>query len=202
MKKQCFIVGGGPSLTDFDWSLLDGKITIAINNAYKVLPNASICYFTDNDWWELHKEDLLKHPGIKIKGSLPNSFITHPRVKEYTLTNATGIETQAKSLAHGYNSVYAAINLAAIHLSFTEIFLLGVDMGWVDGKSHWHTDHQRVDQPTVYDMMMDAFTTIAHPLWDRGVVVTNLNPQSRLDVFPKLDYNVVLGSCKNSDSNP
>lgn len=192
MKKQCFIVGGGPSLTNFDWSLLDGKITIAINNAYKVLPNASIVYFTDNDWWNAHKEELLAHKGVKIKGSTKATMIHHPKVKEYELTKASGLELTGGCLAHGYNSVHAAINLAVV-LGFKEIYLLGVDMGWQDGKSHWHDEHTRVDPESAYAMMKACFDVTAQELWARRVEVINLNPDSKLECFPKRPYNEIIG---------
>ena len=75
MKTECFIVGGGPSLSSFDWSLLNNKITIAINNAYQVLPQASICYFTDNDWF------------FRIK--LPSSNIQESKLKVPSLNNSS-----------------------------------------------------------------------------------------------------------------
>jgi len=34
-NKPCFIVGGGPSLKDFDWHLLKGRRTIGINRAFE-----------------------------------------------------------------------------------------------------------------------------------------------------------------------
>jgi len=34
-NKPCFIVGGGPSLKDFNWHLLKGKRTIGVNRAFE-----------------------------------------------------------------------------------------------------------------------------------------------------------------------
>jgi hypothetical protein len=33
--ERCFIIGGGPSLKGFDWSLLDGEKVIATNRGYQ-----------------------------------------------------------------------------------------------------------------------------------------------------------------------
>lgn len=202
VHKPVFIVAGGPSLLNQDLSLLSSHFTIAINNSYTLLPKASIVYFTDNDWWDVHKEPLLLHPGIKIKGSLPTHPIKHPKVVEYSLVQAEGIVTTKHQLAHGFNSSYAAINLA-VQLGFKEIYLLGVDMQWIDGRSHWHQDHHRVDNESVYSQMMDTFSSMVEPLERLGVRVINLSPQSRLEVFPKMTYTEALikttgGPCKDT----
>lgn len=191
MKTECFIVGGGPSLSSFDWSLLNNKITIAINNAYQVLPQASICYFTDNDWFSTHQISLLQHPGIKVKGSLPQHHIHHPKVKEYTLTQVSGLASNG-NLAHGYNSAHAAPNLAYT-LGFKTIYLLGIDMGYTGGVSHWHdTTNHRVDNELVYRQMITAFEETAIELVSRGIEVINLNPQSKLKCFKMMEYNEIL----------
>lgn len=193
---ECFIVAGGPSLKGFDWTLLDGKFTIAINRSYEVLPNANIIYFTDNDFWKVHEKGLLAHKGKKIKGSLPNRVIKHPEVKEYILTGPNGLDLTPGKLQHGHNSSYAAINLAT-QLGFKKIYLLGVDMKWGKPKdrstSHWHSGHKRTDPETVYRKMADCYKTIVEPLKKQGVQVINLNPKSGLDVFPKLSPQEVFG---------
>lgn len=187
----CYIVAGGPSLKDFDWTLLDNKFVIAINNSYQVLPNAQIVYFTDDLWWKEHKEKVLNHTGIKCKGSLLNRFIKHPKVKEYLLTGPNHLESTPGSLRHGHNSTYAAINLS-VQLGFKKIYLLGVDMKWGTPKdkntSHWHKDHKRKDPESVYKKMMECYATIVEPLKKLGVQVINVNPNSALNVFPKIAF--------------
>lgn len=193
---ECFIVAGGPSLKGFDWSLLDGKFVIAINRSYEVLPNAQIIYFTDDDWWKTHKEKLLQHAGAKYKGSLPNKFIKHPQVKEYTLSGPHHLDMTPGHLRHGHNSTYAAVNLA-VQLGFKKIYLLGVDMKWGQkgnkATSHWHDGHRRTDPESVYKKMMECFATMATPLKTHKVEVINLNPDSGLTVFPKQSPKEVFG---------
>ena len=46
--QEAFIIGGGPSLRDFDWSLLRDKNTIGCNNAFRLGPDiCKICLFVD-----------------------------------------------------------------------------------------------------------------------------------------------------------
>ena len=189
-NNACYIVAGGPSLKGFDWNKLRGQFVIAINRAYEVLPDAQIVYFTDKDFWERHKEAMLQHNGQLMRGALnPSKEENHPDVQMYKLTGAQGLETNEGQLKHGSNSTYAATNLAAVHLGFKRIYLLGVDMSW--GKkgdkstSHWHDGHKRIDAESGYLNMIKNWKTIVQPLKDMGVEVWNANPESALQCFPK-----------------
>ena len=85
-NKECYIIGGGPSLIGFDWSKLDGKFVIAINRAYEVLPNAQIVYFTDDDYYQRHRSEMLAHSGKKFRGRIARQrVIKDPEVTEIQL---------------------------------------------------------------------------------------------------------------------
>lgn len=196
-NDTCYIVGGGPSLKDFDWSLLDdkSKFVIAINNAYSKLPKAQILYCTDPPWIQDHIEALEKFKGLKYQGALnPTKTPKLPIIdKQWHLTSKDGLETKEGCLRHGSNSAYAAINLAAVHLGFKKIYLLGIDMRWGKyGKkdtSHWHSEslpHKRIDAEIVYRKMKDGYKTIKQPLLDLNVEVFNINSAetTTLDTFP------------------
>lgn len=184
MKKSCYIVGGGPSLQNFDWSLLHDKDVIAINRAYEVLPNAKYVYFTDQDFWLAHKDKITQHTGQLIRGTLRLGKTNHPKVEEYKLTGQKGIDTSPKCLRHGSNSTYAAINLALFHLNYDIVYLLGVDMKWSNNKTHWHDGHKRVDPETVYKIMMGCLESLSkdmlvHP----SKQIINVNDDSALTCF-------------------
>jgi len=129
-----------------------------------------------------------------VKGSLPKDKFQDDNVIQFTLTDINGLETKEMSLRHGSNSTYAALNMAAVHLGFKNIFLLGVDLKWgQQGKrntSHWHSQtplqHKRIDPESVYFKMKEAYKTIAPPLKQLGVSVTNVNTPEKtaIDVFP------------------
>jgi hypothetical protein len=133
---------------------------------------------------------MLQHEGQLIRGALqPEKEEKHPRVTLYHLTGAQGLETKPGCLRHGSNSTYAATNLAAVHLGFKRIYLLGVDMKWGEknnkATSHWHDGHKRIDAESTYKNMMKHWATITDPLKEIGVEVWNANPNSALDCFPK-----------------
>ena len=50
MEKSCYIVGGGPSLSSFDYSLLDGKDVIAVNQAFFHVPKPKYFITMDYTW--------------------------------------------------------------------------------------------------------------------------------------------------------
>lgn len=183
--EACYIVGGGPSLTNFDWAQLNNKFVIAINRAYEVLPMADIVYFTDDAWYKEHENRLLQHEGILIKGSLVQRKTVDDRVVQYKLKQEKGLQTAPLTLSHGCNSTYAAINLAGVHLGFKTIYLLGVDLQHAQGQSHWHDGHKRIDPESIYEKMLKNFREVAPMLLTHGVTVYNINTpeMSALDCF-------------------
>jgi hypothetical protein len=63
--ETVYIIGGGPSLKDFKWEWLIGKITIAVNKAFYSYPNADILYWTDGRFYNWIKDDINKFKGTK-----------------------------------------------------------------------------------------------------------------------------------------
>lgn len=205
--RTCYIVGGGPSLIDFDWSLLGpDKFVIAVNRSYEVLPDAQIVYFTDDDWYEAHRGGLAKHKGCLIKGSLDLKKFKEPDVIQYHLVGEKGLSEKAQTLRHGRNSTYAAINLASIHLGFNKIYLLGIDMKWQkpadvkkhdkhNSTTHWHNGHKRIDPEAIYKQMMANYQTIVEPLQKHNIEVINVNTLEGTDLrtFPIKTFEEVFG---------
>lgn len=195
--STCYIIGGGPSLKNFDWSRLDGKFVVGINRAYEVLPEAQIIYLTDKEFWDVHKEGLLAHKGQLMRGMLdPTAEKLPPEVIKWHLTGHHGLEMLPGKLKHGINSTYAALNMMTVHMKFKRVYLLGVDMKWGNlGKkdtSHWHNGHKRVDAESIFKSMKRSYDTIAGPLKELGYEVYNANPDSGLNAFPKVTIDEAL----------
>lgn len=201
-NKTAYVVGGGPSLTGFDWKLLNGKFVVGINRAYEVLPEAQVIYFTDDDWWNTHKVALCNHKGIRIKGSLsPHKIGNSDLLYQFHLTGPTGLDMTPGCLKHGSNSTYAVVNMLT-QWGFKTIYLLGVDMKWrtVDKggnkgnkKTHWHSGHKRIDGESLYKRLNTNFANLAPLLKQHGVEVINVNNDSNLAAFPKKKYEEVFG---------
>lgn len=185
-ERVIYVVGGGPSLKGYDWSLLRGKRVIAVNRSYEVIPWAEIVYFTDGRFFNWHKDGLLKHAGVKITGS---KHVDHPEVVNYKLTGCKGLDLGDKQLKHGNNSGHAAINLA-VHMGAKLIILLGFDMKFDGGESHWHDGYSIVNRPKQYEKMTSCFGPIAKELDSMGILVFNACEDSMLREFYRIPLNM------------
>jgi hypothetical protein len=189
-NETVFIVGGGPSLKDFNWDLLKGKHVIAINKAIYVYPNADIIYWTDSRFYKWYKNDIDALSGVKytIQPS-PNQ----ENVKILRRGNRHGLEINPSLLAHGDNSGYAAINLA-YHLGAKNIVLLGYDMGNENGKGHFHDGYpvSHTSDDIYQNRFMTGFPIIADELKQRGIKVFNASLISKLTCFSKISIKDAL----------
>jgi hypothetical protein len=202
-NKTAYVIGGGPSLTGFNWKLLNDKFIIGINRAYEVLPNAQVIYFTDDDWYSQHKEMLIKHTGIKIKGSLtPNKLGQDTNIYQFHLTGATGIDVNPGCLKHGSNSTYAVLNML-YQWGFKNIYLLGIDLKWKivsengnkgNKKTHWHSGHKRIDGEALYSRLKNNFEQLLPFLKQYDITIINVNNDTNLTVFPIKTYEEIFGS--------
>ncbi len=179
--KTIYIVGGGSSLKDFDWSLLENEDVIAINRAYEKLPNAKWIYFSDLRFWQWNSKELIKHAAKKITG---NYRIKDTHVEIYKFTGSKGLEVEPNRLRTGNSSGFAAINLA-YHLGASLIILLGFDMYSDKGKFHWHNGYP-VKNRDNFEPMLKYFETIAEPLEDIGIEVLNASINSKIECFNKV----------------
>ena len=193
---RCFIVGGGPSLKDFNFRLLRDELTIGINRAFEFF-DPSIIFGMDARFWnwvehdefgpEVRKRLQDYRRGLKVwvavgSGLYPEDVIVLDDAGIHAFTNDL-----TKGLGNGNNSGYAALNLAFI-LGANPIYLLGYDMrGDGQGGQQWfHDGYPKIQPDRVYSSFMSNISRFAAPALQRGGrSVINLNPNSALDCFPK-----------------
>lgn len=189
--ETVYLIGGGPSLKNFDWSKLNNKKTIAINKAVLFYPQATALYWTDARFYSWYSKDIDNFKGLKYtisaRRNLPKNVHLLKRGVKY------GIETTKNSLAHGNNSGYAAINLA-LHLGAKRIVLLGYDMGNSGNTSHFH-DGYPVNQTSeqVYTKhFLPGFTILKDQIQGKGIQIFNACLTSKLNVFKKITIEEAL----------
>lgn len=192
--ERCFIVGGGPSLKDFDWNLLEGEKWIGINAAWRnKIP--TICYTHDQ-----RVVDLFESQYRDEFNALPCRVHKHQNqviAKKFEgIISYQGCKVWSKSLEQGLfngsNSGLTAINLAEI-LGANPIYLLGFDMKDADGKNQYHDVYPPGwKQPSkVYQSFIMAFKRV------RGFMkseIYNCTPNSALDCFDYKPISEVFGS--------
>lgn len=157
MSKECYIVCGGPSLKDFNFSKLQGKDCIVTNKSIINVPWA--CYFVTIDFTFLRKMNAAYLRGPVTKVFIANFAPEYPYMKEidgriidtrfqkvYDLSDfdmiiksrkLDGLGKTFADFRSGENSGFCAFQLAVV-LGYERINLLGVDLNTSEGETHYH----------------------------------------------------------------
>lgn len=182
--QTVYIVGGGPSLTGFDFSRLQGKNVIAVNKAYAYVKQPFILYWTDSRFYKWYQSEIDALNCMKITSS---NNIKDMREDILFLKNTANKELNLDSKPYeihaGNNSGYGAIHLA-IKLGAKKVYLLGYDMQHESNKSHWHGGYPSPanHRESIYKSMMQFFDKNANTI--KSVIdVYNANPKSALKCF-------------------
>lgn len=194
-NKRVFIIGGGHSLDNFDWSPLRGEWIIGCNDAYKLGIWIDICIFGDDAWWDYHEaEDRVKAYTGLLVGCCPKQ-IKDPQVNWMERENVYPLVLERNGkLAWNSNTGAAAINLAIL-LGATEIVLLGYDMKLgPEGQSNWHPNYLDSPNETVFNKFTKGFERLACAIEEQcpSVTIYNAGPDSHLDYFPKVPLREIL----------
>ena len=173
--KTIYIVGGGPSLKTFNWNLLDGKTTLAINRAFQVLPNSNYLYWYDARVYNTYRSEIDNFTGQKFASRYIGQSPLNTTILEKPTTNNSGSE---------------AI-LLAIKLGYKRIYLLGYDMRVNKNESNWHNGYESGSNPTIYPKFIASFNKMLSQI-PADVEIFNCNPDSSLKVFPFIDLQSTL----------
>jgi hypothetical protein len=181
--RTVFLVGGGPSLRDFDFDRLRGLgIVVAINEALRVLPFADAVLSIDTKWWNRRFGLVRSFEGERIAIVPDDYVIRHRRATRLYRVPATGISPLPGAVHTGENSGYAALGLAIMRRA-KRIYLLGYDMTEPGHFHHgytWQTRYGAADYPRWSAM----FGTLAVEAAARRIAVINCNPNSAIRCFP------------------
>lgn len=183
--QTALLFAPGPSLTNL-WSP-ERPIpfpSIAVNDAWRIAPNADILYASDKRWWS-HHECVPQFHGAKVSCD-GNSF---REVICLQISGGPGYDPRPGWLRHGSNSGYAALHLAA-QLGAKRIVLVGYDMRKVAGRSHFFGEHPPEVRTNVSNYAGWAlnYVELGKELAKRGVEVLNATSGSGLGkTFPRVN---------------
>lgn len=208
-NKSCFIVGGGPSLKGFNYSLLTGHRTIGINRAFEKF-EPTIIFSMDArflNWLYMGRYDkfpdgkdalyiFLNRKSIKVwlctsVYRFPSNIFIVKAHKTYRTALRAFTFSMHDGIGHGDNSGYAALNLA-VCLGANPIYLLGFDCSHTNGKSHCHSGHPFPQKAETVKRWVNHFQRAGQRIKPKKINVINLNPDSAITVFPKKNYREVL----------
>ena len=199
--NPCVVIGGGPSLEEFNWSLLKGWLTIGVNRVYE-WHDPDIIYSMDKrffKWTVIEekygkqaKEKFLNSKALKVwrwtPGRVFPSYIHIVKdFKNYSKAYYAVSPSLKLGIGHGNNSGYGAMNIA-VCLGANPIYLLGFDMKESDGKRHFHDGHPKKQPAKVLDNFRASFRKAKPQLEKIGIEVINVvvrNPdQTALKAYP------------------
>ena len=184
-----FVIGGGASLKDFDWTRLQHKLTIGCNDAYTLGEEVcKICVFGDIGWFRVHQHSLSLYKGT-VFTNVPQLFTTKIPWLWSLPRKASGFHVN--ELGWNENTGAAAINLALI-LGAKRVFLLGFDMCLSkNSKSNWHDNSiNKRQSKLIYQKFLSHEKRMAADLVSKfpDTEVINITKQSALNIFPKVDF--------------
>lgn len=190
--KTCVVAATGPSLTPEATQLCRGLPTIAVSNAYKLMPWADVLYSCDPTWWREHQGCRL-FPGEKWsshgKERSTDDKTTVARLYQLRLVQGLfkdGFSYDPTAIHYGGNSGFQAVNLAIL-FGATRIVLIGFDMRIVDDKRHFFGDHPHpLRNAGPLGQWARRFKHAAKTL-PSTIQIVNATPGSAITCFPMVD---------------
>lgn len=192
--QDVFIVGGGPSLYGFDFSRLNNKNTIAVNNSYM--------YFSPK--WLMFGDqiflDYVRRRGHNLK-ELADRVIALDRVALDIEDNIFQISGTAARPTENPDNLYNGVpeqgSIACLGINAAmiagagRIFLLGIDCRFdSQGRGHFYSEewkHPRDGEEDAYTKMVVSFSAFKN---DKRIY--NCSPISRIDVFQRITLDEAL----------
>jgi hypothetical protein len=187
--EDVYIIGGGPSLRVFDFSLLHNKNTIGCNHAYVLGERVChICCFGDWPFFNSEHRELAKFDGwvvtnyeMPMKMDWLCQFNKSPRVGR----------NKQEGLVWATNTGETAINLALV-LGAKRVFLLGFDMNkMADGTTHWHDqplENQGEEQYVKFAGGFGIFANDVKSVFPDREIINITEGSSRLRMFPTCSF--------------
>lgn len=101
-----------------------------------------------------------------------------------------GMPTDKRSIRMGYNSGFQGLQLA-LHFGAARVVLLGYDMQYTFGQSHFHGDHKGMSNPleSRFKGWIAAFKEIPHDVRAR---VVNASRHTALQCFKRMTLETCL----------
>jgi hypothetical protein len=193
--KTVFIVGGGTSALNVDFSLLQDEVVICINDSLADFPNATAIYWVDETWASENYDFLKAHKVPHRFTSKPAQHINYDRngdpktIAQAAVLKRTSDNGYDPAPDHicGNNSGVQVLNLV-VNMKPKRIVLIGFDMqrDTITRKTHYHNKSRLPIQDHIYnDLFVPSMDGLAKGIEREGslVEIINANPNSALRCF-------------------
>lgn len=192
--RDVFVIGGGPSLRNFDPKILEGRDVIVTNEAFSMIPDAKVLVFVDIGWWQGRKQAVLDTFTGTIIGRGPySSMYRADKIVNVAFRSGDYWSEDPRQLG-GRNSGLAAIN-AAVLMGARRVFLLGFDMRSVGDRNNYHILHPTSvgrQQHRYLNIFLPEMVKASQRIEALGHIVINCTPDSALTCFPERTLEWVL----------
>lgn len=202
-NTTCYIIGGGPSISNYNLNLLKGKRSIITNNVYQLMPWADFLFFMDKDWIKKHCDNISKLHCIKFT-IVPglSSYQKKMNLKFIVRVGAYGFSGRQDRITHGGNSGYCALQLGYL-FGARRFILVGFDMRTVNKQHNYHNQHKRKMDADIYETNYIKHFESLRNCKDSGVEIINTTPNSALTCFPFMDFEeIIFNTRREKDNSP
>ncbi len=198
--RPVFIIGGGPSLYDFEFASLRGHNVIGINRAYEYYADG-ILFFMDFSFYQDNRNkpvwEMFRGPKVGPSPLAANQFYDRPDTYMFWRRMVPQVTLSLKDGVYcGSNSGLGAM-LFAVACGCNPIYLLGYDLKVKSGNfgSHWHGGYGEKSSKNL-DLRIEEYRREIEDLGlqaqELGVKIINLSPDSALQIFPRMRAEEVL----------
>jgi hypothetical protein len=189
-NQTAFIVGGGPSLRQFDFNRLTGQKVIGCNEAFRLGPQiVSIVIYGDESFFARRRFDLEKFGGPVVTSAVrAERYVKVPWLR--VMRRKSHVLGEGDTLGWNYSTGAAAVSLAVL-MGSSKIYLLGFDLGATPDKktTHWHSHHPKQTEEEAFQRFIRGFQTLHQQVAKLPVEILNVtNGDSRLPSFPRISF--------------
>lgn len=204
--KRCFVVATGPSLTTVDYLKMKEEYTIGVNGLCLWFQKHGV----ETDYFVVSDDDVFRRVESTLAKAKSTKVFISDRVaqketaaKKYqlfpvTVWNRFMTKDSCKKISNDFSVcsydeetvVLHAIQLA-IYMGFKEIYLVGTDCNYSQGKKY-AVDHGKPVDAKVGPKMIRAYLPVKVYQDKFGVKVFNATRGGMLEVFDRKDLDKVL----------
>ena len=180
--RTAVVIANGPSLTREQVQAAGEAdiLAVAVNTAYRMVPWAPVFYAGDFLFWKVHAARMRVNQ-MACLWTCDATAAEHFGLNRWKGANDVGLGE--KMIHMNGNSGAQAINLAYL-FGARKIVLLGFTMREIDGKKHFHGDHEApLVQKQLFAEWLHKMEFVARDAKRLGVDIVNCDPLSAMTCF-------------------
>ncbi len=195
LEKTIVIIGGGPSHSDLDLSLLGNFNFIAINSSCRkvkeIAKKNDILYFSDNSWSEHCPNLITTWSGIVVTSNRNSKARLGDLVNRLDIQNLTEfmkIKSDYVQASSGHTATCLGVYLGA-----KRIILIGFESDKSAKRTHGHNDYSQSDLNAFEERFLQGWTGLWKRFRELGCEIINSTPNSMIKEFEFMSLEKALG---------